>query len=61
MLETMCESTLEKTRYRIAHEGHTWEVDAFGGANAGLVVAEIELGAEDEARSARRRPGSAPR
>jgi CYTH domain-containing protein len=28
---------------------HTWEVDVFEGANAGLVVAEIELQSEDEA------------
>ncbi|MDX9972881.1 MAG: CYTH domain-containing protein [FCB group bacterium] len=37
---------IEKTRYRIPFEGRTWEVDVFEGANAGLVVAEIEL--EDE-------------
>ncbi len=49
MLDTLCERSIEKTRYRIAHEGHTWEVDAFAGANAGLVVAEIELASEDEA------------
>ncbi len=29
-------------------DGHTWEVDVFHGENEGLVVAEIELGAEDE-------------
>lgn len=29
-------------------DGHTWEVDIFHGENEGLVVAEIELGAEDE-------------
>ena len=28
--------------------GHTWEVDVFEGANAGLVVAEIELDDPDE-------------
>lgn len=38
---------LEKTRYRIDHASRTWEVDVFAGANAGLVLAEIELEAED--------------
>jgi adenylate cyclase len=50
LLDRLCEQPLvEKTRHRIAHAGHVWEVDEFAGANAGLVVAEIELGAEDEA------------
>jgi len=50
MLDALClEPLLEKTRYRVDHEGHTWEVDCFHGANEGLVVAEIELAAEDEA------------
>jgi adenylate cyclase len=34
---------IEKTRYWVRHEGMIWEVDAFHGANEGLVVAEIEL------------------
>ena len=38
---------IEKTRYRIAHGGLTWEVDVFEGENAGLVVAEVELPAAD--------------
>lgn len=42
-------NSLDKTRYLVVHEGHTWEVDVFHGANAGLVVAEIELASEDEA------------
>ncbi len=50
LLEGLCEQPLvEKIRHRIAHAGHVWEVDEFLGLNAGLVVAEIELGAEDEA------------
>jgi adenylate cyclase len=28
--------------------GHLWEIDEFYGDNAGLVVAEVELAAEDE-------------
>lgn len=49
MLATLCQRIVEKTRYVIEHEGHTWEVDEFHGANAGLVVMEIELGSEAEA------------
>lgn len=42
------EST-EKIRYRIpAGNNLTWEVDVFGGANQGLIVAEIELLSEDQ-------------
>lgn len=48
MLDHLCEHTIEKTRYVIEHLGHTWEVDEFHGANAGLVVAEIELASEAE-------------
>jgi adenylate cyclase len=40
----LCEGPLvEKTRHLVSHEGHLWEVDVFGGKNAGLIVAEIEL------------------
>jgi adenylate cyclase len=43
-LLTMCGSPLiEKRRHEVPYEGHTWEVDEFLGANAGLLVAEIEL------------------
>ena len=49
-LLALCEQPLvEKVRRRIDYQGHTWEVDEFFGVNQGLVVAEIELGAEDEA------------
>lgn len=49
MLNQLCpQGRLEKTRYRIPYAGHTWEVDVFGGANSGLVVAEIELDDENE-------------
>lgn len=34
---------VEKTRYWVKHAGHTWEIDEFAGANAPLVVAELEL------------------
>jgi len=50
LLDTLCQQPLvEKIRHRIAVGGHAWEVDEFLGANAGLVVAEIELASEDEA------------
>jgi adenylate cyclase len=50
MLANLCERPpIEKTRYRVAVGNHTFEVDRFGGANAGLVVAEVELASEDEA------------
>ncbi|NRR29583.1 CYTH domain-containing protein [Oxalobacteraceae bacterium] len=46
----LCEQPLiEKTRRRIPFAGNVWEVDEFFGANAGLVVAEIELASEDQA------------
>ena len=39
---------IEKTRYEVPFAGKTWTVDVFEGANAGLVVAEIELNHGDE-------------
>jgi adenylate cyclase len=49
MLQGLCTQPLiEKTRHYIQHQGHTWEIDEFAGANAGLVVAELELKAHDE-------------
>ena len=54
-LLTLCDGPpLEKNRYTLQHAGATWEIDEFLGANAGLVVAEIEL--KDE-RQAFERPG----
>ncbi|GIH07045.1 adenylate cyclase [Rhizocola hellebori] len=38
---------VEKTRYLVPHKGFTFEIDVFEGANAGLVVAEIELESEE--------------
>lgn len=44
MLARLCTTPpVEKVRYRVPWGGHVWEVDVFEGANAGLVVAEIEL------------------
>jgi adenylate cyclase len=39
---------VEKTRYYVPFGLHTWEIDVFEGTNTGLIVAEIELTAEDE-------------
>jgi len=39
---------IRKIRYRIPFKDHLWEVDEFQGANRGLLLAEIELKAEDE-------------
>ncbi|MCB0219626.1 MAG: CYTH domain-containing protein [Chrysiogenetes bacterium] len=47
-LLALCEGPLiEKTRHLVTIEGFVWEVDEFGGENAGLIVAEIELPDED--------------
>lgn len=49
ILASLCVGVVEKTRHFIRQGELTWEVDEFEGANAGLVVAEIELPAEDTA------------
>lgn len=50
MLDGLCRPPLiDKTRYRVPFAGHTWEIDVFAGDNAGLVLAEVELAAADEA------------
>jgi CYTH domain-containing protein len=49
LLEFCTGSVVDKTRHRISHAGHLWEVDVFHGDNDGLVVAEVELDSEDEA------------
>ncbi|MCL2789156.1 MAG: CYTH domain-containing protein [Desulfobulbus sp.] len=49
MLDTLClEPQIEKKRCTIPYQGHIWEVDEFFGANQGLILAEIELSAENE-------------
>ena len=49
LLEHHCgQRMVEKTRYRIPHEKHVWEVDVFGGRHQGLVVAEVELDSSDQ-------------
>ncbi len=49
ILNELClQPPIEKTRYLIPYEGHTWELDIFEGYNQGLIVAEIELNHENE-------------
>jgi adenylate cyclase len=49
-LLALCEpGVIDKVRHLVKAGDHTYEVDEFYGENAGLVVAEIELDAEDEA------------
>jgi adenylate cyclase len=49
MLEAFGGPQVAKTRHYVPCGAHTFEIDVFSGDNAGLVVAEIELAAEDEA------------
>lgn len=39
---------IEKTRHHVRVDAHVFEVDEFAGDNAGLIVAELELGSIDE-------------
>ena len=45
----LCEPGLiDKTRFLVEYEGHTFEVDEFYGDNEGLVMAEVELASAGE-------------
>ena len=49
-LLALCKGGLiDKRRYLVPSDGHTFEVDEFYGDNEGLVMAEVELGDEHEA------------
>ena len=49
MLAHLCGGrTVDKLRYEVRCGAHIYEIDVFEGANAGLVVAEIELAHADE-------------
>lgn len=48
LLELCEKGTIAKNRYEIMLGNHVFEVDEFDGENEGLVVAEIELNAENE-------------
>jgi len=50
MLERLtADAIVSKTRYHVVVGGHTWEIDVFDGANAGLVLAEVEIESEESA------------
>jgi adenylate cyclase len=45
----ICEpGIIDKTRFLVKAGPHTFEVDEFYGENDGLIIAEIELGSEEE-------------
>ena len=48
MLGLAVAEKIRKTRSCVVLGNHTWEVDVFHDANAGLVVAEVELSQENE-------------
>ncbi|MFN8125530.1 MAG: CYTH domain-containing protein [Candidatus Nanopelagicales bacterium] len=49
MLETLAQGpVIDKVRSLVPVGDHTWEVDEFAGANAGLIVAEVELASADQ-------------
>jgi len=48
MAQVALRPVIDKTRHYLTLGPHTWEIDEFHGDNAGLVVAEIELGHADE-------------
>jgi adenylate cyclase len=48
MQELALYPAIDKTRYRVRCGKHLWDLDLFAGENEGLVMAEVELGSEDE-------------
>jgi adenylate cyclase len=48
MLAELCLFVITKNRYSISAAGHVWSVDEFQDDNRGLVIAELELGDENE-------------
>ena len=48
LLELRVTAVIDKRRYLIPFDGHTFEVDEFYGDNEGLVMAEVELSTPDE-------------
>lgn len=48
-LLNLCESgVIDKVRYEVEVKNHIFEIDEFDGDNEGLVIAEVELNAENE-------------
>lgn len=48
LMELCGPGVIDKTRYLVRSGKHVFEVDEFHGDNEGLVMAEVELGSEDE-------------
>jgi adenylate cyclase len=49
LLDRLClQPLVEKYRYLVPYSGLTWEIDEFLGANAGLLLAEVELDRVDQ-------------
>lgn len=48
LLEFCEKGVIDKLRYDIKVDNHIFEVDEFFGDNQGLIIAEVELNAEDE-------------
>jgi adenylate cyclase len=48
LLAEFCERAIDKVRHHVTFGGKHFEIDEFAGANAGLVMCEIELGSVDE-------------
>ncbi|WP_299214624.1 CYTH domain-containing protein [uncultured Dokdonia sp.] len=51
LLKLCLPGIIDKTRYEVTIKKHIWEIDEFYGANAGLLLAEIELSNEHESFS----------
>jgi len=49
LLKLCKKGIIDKIRYEVRNNTHTYEIDEFFGDNNGLVVAEIELNSEEEA------------
>lgn len=48
LLELCEKGVIDKIRYEVDYENHTFEIDEFFGDNKGLIIAEIELDSESE-------------
>lgn len=48
LLKICLDFPVEKIRYKEKKDDLTWEIDVFSGANSGLIIAEVELTAEDQ-------------
>lgn len=49
MMKLYCGNrTIEKLRYYVCDNSMLWEVDFFGGAHSGLVIAEVEIDDTDQ-------------